>query len=219
MVMNKKYNCFGVLVLILASVAKAWSGAPSKSLPVYIGVIGGYGSTTWDGLVPSGGNKNSAMSMSTPVEVNEGGAVWGALIGYEVNPFFAIEANYMRYSTADVIFDAESLFAFTHDDTTRFSSHTDAYSLMGKIMINVGSTRLKAYSSAGIANLRREDMLLDEQRLSPTFEVGFIYPFATHFMAEIVGNYTAGFGESQLNPADSYFPFLYSVTARLAYHF
>ena len=69
------------------------------------------------------------------------------------------------------------------------------------------------------ANLHREDMIVNEWRVSPTFGVGFIYPITNHIIGELAGNYTAGFGESQLNPVDTYYPFLYSVTARLAYRF
>lgn len=185
--------------------------------PFYIGAIGGYGSTTWDGLVPSSGNQNLAMSMSTPTEVDEGGAVWGVLLGYEFNPYFALEANYLRYSGAEVSFDTQSLFAFNHNNATSFTTHTESTSLMGKIMLIIPNTRIKAYSSAGLANLHREDIILDDWRISPTFGVGFIYPVTEHFMAELAGNYTAGFGESQLNPADTYYPFLYSATFRLAY--
>lgn len=197
----------------------SWSNPPIKTYPIYIGAIGGYGSTTWDGLVPSGNNKNLAMNMSTPIEVNEGGGVFGAFLGYELTRYFAIEANYIKYPDAKVIFDDQSLFTFDNNGVTYFDSKTEAVSLLGKIMMDIPSTSLKAYSSAGIANLHREDMLIDEWRVSPTFEMGFIYPIAEHVMAELTGNYTAGFGESQLNPAESYFPFLYSVTVRLAYRF
>ena len=62
-------------------------------------------------------------------------------------------------------------------------------------------------------------MIVNEWRVSPTFGVGFIYPITNHIIGELAGNYTAGFGESQLNPVDTYYPFLYSVTARLAYRF
>lgn len=219
MVINKKYGCLFVSFLMLLILTKSWSSSSAKHYPFYVGFIGGYGSTTWDGLVPNSNNKNTAMSTSTPVEVDEGGAVWGALIGYELNPYFAIEANYLRFPDADVIFDEFSLFTFKNNGTTFFTTQTEAVSVIGKIMMDIPSTRLKAYSGAGIANLHREDLVLDEWRVSPTFELGFIYPVSEHFIAELTGNYIAGFGESQLNPADTYFPFLYSVTARLAYRF
>jgi hypothetical protein len=204
---------------MVLTLSTSWSTSSTKHHPIYIGVIGGYGSTTWDGLVPSNNNKNDALSMSTPVEVSEGGSVWGALIGYEFNRYFAIEANYLKYAHADVIFGDLSLFTFENNGITHFNTKTETVSLIGKIMMDIPSTQFKAYSGAGVANLHREDMLIDEWRVTPIFEMGFIYPVAEHFMAELTGNYTAGFGESQLNPAETYFPFLYSVTVRLAYRF
>lgn len=193
--------------------------ALTKPHGLYFGAIAGYGSTTWDGLVPSSRNQNIAMSMSTPIQVNEGGGVWGALFGYEFSPYFALEANYLKYADAQVLFDPQSLFAFNNNDLTAFTTQTESVSLMGKIMLVIPNTKIRVYSSAGVANLHREDMVVDDWRVSPTFGVGFLYSITDHIMGELAGNYTAGFGESQLNPVDTYYPFLYSVTARLAYRF
>jgi hypothetical protein len=205
--------------LALLSFGSALANQATKSPALYIGVIGGYGSTTWDGLVPSSQNQNIAMSMSTPIKVEEGGAVWGALIGYELSPYFALEVNYLKYADAQVSFDPQSLFAFNNNDLISFTTQTESVSLMGKIMLDIPHTRMKAYSSAGVAKLHRDDMVVDEWRITPTFGVGLMYPMTQHLMGELAGNYTAGFGESQLNPVDTYYPFLYSVTARLAYRF
>ena len=187
--------------------------------PLYVGALGGFGSTTWRGLVPSENNQNLAMSMSTPVNVGEGGQVWGFLAGYEFSPFFALEANYMHYPNAYINFDSLSLFSFTYEGLTGFSTDTETLSIMGKIMLIIPDTKMRVYSSAGIANVHRQDMIVDDWRLSPSFGVGLNYMISDHLLGEIGGNYTAGFGESQLNPADTYFPFLYSVSLRLAYYF
>lgn len=191
---------------------------PSKH-PLYVGIIGGFGSTTWQGLVPNKKNQNVALNMSTPINAKEGGAAWGALVGYEFSPYFAIEANYMRYPDSIVYFDEFSLFSFTHDGETSFKTKTDSISLMGKIMLLIPNSNFKIYSSAGATNLYRKDMIVDDWRVSPTFGVGVIYNFTEHFMGELAGSYTTGFGESLLSPADTYFPFLYSITAHIAYRF
>ena len=81
---------------------------------------------------PVRANQNLALNMSTPIHVNEGGATWGALAGYEFSPFFALEANYMNYSFADVIFDSLSLFSFNFNGLTRFRTQTETVSLTGK---------------------------------------------------------------------------------------
>ena len=188
--------------------------------PFYIGGIGGYGSTTWSGLVSTIEEEQGAVSVSTPINVKEGGGVWGIYSGYEISRYFAIEANYMRYPDATIFFDPEtSLFTFFHDGKTQFISHTSAISLMAKIMLIIPNTTIRAFSSLGAANVHRDDMLNNNWLVSPTFSAGFNYSFTEHLMAEFGGNYTAGFGESSLNPTNTYFPFLYSVTFRLAYCF
>ncbi len=187
--------------------------------PFYIGVAGGYGATTWRGLVPLDRNRNLAMSISTPVTVEEGGGVWGLFTGYEFSPYFALEANYMAYPHATVSFSEISLFSFTHDGATQFSTHTETVNLMGKIMLIIPHTSLRAYSSTGVANVHRYDMNTDQWRIAPTFGVGLNFHVNEHILADIGGNYTAGYGESQLNPTKTYFPFLYSIALHLAYCF
>ena len=57
----------------------------------------------------------------------------------------------------------------------------------------------------------------DTRRDSVTFGVGFVYNISEHIMTELGVNYTAGYGESELNPAQDYVPFLYSGFLKLAY--
>lgn len=207
--------------LLLLSTAYCHAGTEGKTRhPLYAGLIGGYGSTTWQGLVPAEKDKSLAMMMSTPETVDEGGFTWGFLAGYEFSPYFALEANYMRYPDSHVYYNTkESLFSFTHNGLGKFRSKTDSISLIAKIMMTIPKSNFRIFSDAGVARLYRNDMLLDDSRITPTFGAGVNYDFTDHIMGEIAGNYTAGFGQSQLNPADGYFPFLYSVTARLAYRF
>lgn len=185
--------------------------------PLYAGVLAGYGSTTWEGLVPAPINQNLAMKTSTPVMAREGGGVWGFFAGYELSPYFALEANYMRYPNATISFDEESLFAFENDGVIDLESRTETGSIMGKVMLVVPNTHLRFYSSAGVALVHRWDNMNDNDKASPTFGVGFVYTFSDHIMAELGANYTAGYGESELNPAQDYVPFLYSAVFRLAY--
>ncbi len=185
--------------------------------PFYIGGAGGYGSTTWQGLVPAPGKQNVAISMSTPEQVTEGGGVWGVWTGYEFGPLFALEANYTRYANAKVTFVEESLFSFDHDGLVSFDTQTETVSLMAKFMLFVPQTLVRAYSSFGIAEVHRTDLLFNHWNVSPTFGLGLNYNVTPHWMIELVGNYTAGYGESELNPVEDYVPFLYSVMARVAY--
>ncbi|WED41799.1 outer membrane beta-barrel protein [Legionella cardiaca] len=194
-------------------------GSIASSHSFYLGVLGGYGSTTWEGLVPLRENQNAALSMSTPIDVHEGGGVWGVFTGYEFIPQLAIELNYMRYPDADVHFDPLSLFSFLNDNLTTFKTKTETVDLKAKVMLPISNTNFRLYSSVGAAGVHREDILVNDWHLSPAFGAGLNYRFNTHFMGELGGNYTAGYGEAQLNPTDAYFPFLYSVVLRLAYRF
>lgn len=198
-----------------------WSIGHSFSFnqKAYVGILGGYGSTTWDGLVPTKENQNSALSISTPIKVTEGGGVWGFLFGYEFIPVFAAELTYSRFAKAKVFFDSLSFFSYENNELVKFNTKTEVVSLMAKIMLPISNTAFRVYSSVGAATLHRQDILANHWRLSPTFGAGLNYELNKHLMAEIGGNYTAGYGESQLSPSETYFPFLYSITARLAYRF
>lgn len=221
MVIFKKLKFCSLLFLSLHPLLghSGESQSVSFNRAFYIGLLGGYGSTTWRGLVPTKENQNLALNLSTPIHVTEGGGAWGVLAGYEFIPAFALEASYMHFPKADVFFDPESLFSFNNNDLVTLRTRTETINLMGKIMLPILNSAFRIYSSAGIAGVHRSDILEKNWRASPTFGVGINYRLGTHIMAEIGGNYTAGYGESQLSPTDSYFPFLYSVTARLSYRF
>jgi hypothetical protein len=199
--------------------SSAGTNTEFKRHPFYLGGIGGYGSTTWQGLVPTQENQNLAISISTPLEVKEGGGVWGFFGGYEFIPNFAIEANYMRYPDAQITFDPISIFSFTNEGITEFTTHTETVNVVGKFMLLLPNSKMRVFSSVGAASVHRKDILTDKWRLSPTFGAGFNFHFTERIMGELGANYTAGFGESRLNPTNSYFPFLYSITARFGYCF
>lgn len=185
--------------------------------PLYLGLAGGYGATTWEGLVPAAGNQNSAISISTPVSVHEGGLVWGAFAGYEITPYFGLEFNYQAYPSATIFFDEDSLFAFDSDGQTSLSTRSSLINAMAKIMLIIPQTTVRAYSTFGIAKVTRIDPMTHDWRLSPSFSFGLTKNIVPHVMAELEFNYTAGYGESELNPAKDFIPFLYGVFLKLAY--
>lgn len=185
----------------------------------YVGGVLGSGYTTWGGLVPSEENRNDAMSVSTPILVREGGAVWGFFGGYEITPYFAIEANYMDYPEAVVTFDEDSLFAFEHDGLTKLRTNTQTGSLMAKIMLIIPESPFRLYSAAGIAGIWRDDEINTAHRVSPTFAFGVTLNVSKRIMFEVGTNYTAGYGESEINPANDYIPFVYSFYGKAAIRF
>jgi len=158
------------------------------------------------------------MSLSTPIQADEGGATWGLFAGYEFIPSFAVEGNYQRFPTAKVYFDPMSIFAFDHG-STELTTKTEQISLSGKFMVRIPYTAMRAFSSVGAAGVHRNDSVSNAWILSPTFGVGFNYNLTPHFMLEIAGNYTTGSGQAELDPAEHYIPFTYAVLARVAYRF
>ncbi len=220
--MNKNNKYLNLLLQFIFSIMiiKSSFAADNKfTHPFYIGVTGGFGSTTWAGLVPTEENKNLALSLSTPLKVTEGGGVWGFFGGYELSKFFAIEASYTKYQDAKIEFDEFSIFSFNNNGLTEFTTQTETVNLIGKVMLIIPKTDIRLFSSAGAAAVRRKDIIYNDWRASPTFGAGLNYNFTPHIMTEFGANYTAGYGEAQLSPTDSYLPFLYSIFLRLGLRF
>jgi opacity protein-like surface antigen len=182
----------------------------------YAGLTGGYGSTTWNGLVPN--EPDSTMSVSTPVSVSEGGFAWGLFGGYEFIPQFALEASYMHYQAARLYFDYVSLFSFNYN-MTELTTRTEDVALMAKIMLIIPTTTIRVFSSVGVAMVHRYDDIKNIWRARPTFGAGFNYNFTDHWMGEVGINYVAGYGQAEMNPAQDYIPFLYSAFLRVGYRF
>ncbi|STY29603.1 Uncharacterised protein [Legionella wadsworthii] len=216
---NKKSKLFIFSFLFLSS---SFCFSETDSLPkhpFYIGAIGGWGSTTWKGLVPTKENQNVALMLSTPIDVDEGGSVWGVLGGVEFTHFFALEMNYMRLPEANIHFDSISLFSFDHDGLETLTTQTETISIIGKLMVPIPHSSMKIFSGVGVAGVHRKDIVVDDWRPGPTFSVGINSELTERLMGEIAGTFTAGYGESQLNPTDTYYPFLYSVAAHLIFRF
>jgi Outer membrane protein beta-barrel domain len=193
------------------------SWATQVENPWYIGGGIGWGTTTWQALAPNSQNQNLALSMSTPMRAEEGGLLWGLGLGIEVIPQFQVELNFWDYPDADVYFDPDSLYSFENDDKTSLHTKTYTFVLQGKFLVPWKDTPLRLFASAGAAWLNREDDLLSNELISPTFGVGLNYGFSPHLMGEFGFIYTAGYGESELNPSADFMPFLYGIFTRLYY--
>ena len=211
-----------IIVIFLVSFWSilAYSGASKDAFdphPLYVGLNSGYGSTTWQGLVPSHDKQSIVLNISTPTDVHEGGFVWGGFAGFEFSPFIAVEANYLVYPRAKIFFHETSLFSFENEGQVQLNTQTETASLMAKVMFTIPQTTLRAYSSVGIGWVHRADHINDAWLVTPSFGAGFNYPLAEHLMTEIAANYMAGYGESELSPANDFIPFLYAIYFRFAY--
>ena len=147
-----------LLLLLLSTYAGgcvAGTSGAIKRHPLYVGVTGGYGSTTWFGLVPSDENANEAMRTSTPIRSKEGGGVWGVFAGYELIPLFAIEAAYTHYPKATIMFDPEWYYSEDNPGLEQFTTDTETVSVIGKLMLLIPHTQIKAFASVGGAGLHQ----------------------------------------------------------------
>lgn len=213
-----RLTCFLLCMFTCSAFSVANATSSFASHPFYMGLLSGYGSTTWNQIVPSDANQNEAMVLSTPTHVNEGGIIYGVNLGYELLPEFALELTYIHYPYASVYFSPDSLFTFDHNKT-KFHTHTQSLAFIAKYMVFIPHTSIRAFSSVGPALMYRADIVKNQLRISPNFGVGFNYPFSEHWFFELAFNYTAGYGESELNPVNDYMPFVYSGIASMTYHF
>jgi hypothetical protein len=183
----------------------------------YFGGTVGYGTSTWEYLVPN--RPGAGINLSTPTSVQEGGGAWGVFGGIELLPQFAVEADYQHYPRATLNFDPiYSMFSFDHDGETVLVTHTETVSIQAKLMLPIPKhERLRLYSSFGVGGIHRYDAIVDRWKVTPGFGFGANYTFNSHIMLELGAEYLAGYGQSDLNPAEHFIPFLYSVFLRFAY--
>lgn len=207
------------MILFSASSKLCVANKLSQQHPFYIGILTGYGATTWSGLVPLKVSPGDAMTMSTPVRVREGGPILGAYAGYELLRYFALEINYIHWPEATVTFDPMSIYAFDHNGETQLITHTETAGLMAKFMIDIPKTNWRAFSSAGVAGTHRNDKVTDKWRINPAFALGVNTIYQNRYLIEFGGDYTAGYAESEIDPSQDFVPFLFSAFVRVAYRF
>ena len=183
---------------------------------LYLGLEFGWGTTDWSQLIARAANTDefSMVSLSAPIAAHDGGFVYGVMLGYEVQSYFAWEMNYMRFPNTRVNFDPISLYSIDV-----MTSRTHAYNLIGKFSVPISTLNLRGFSSMGVSLIRRHDVLSSTNHLCPTFGAGMSYFFKRHIMAELAFQYYAGYGKAVIRPAINYIPFLYTVHLKLGYRF
>jgi len=187
------------------------SNAILRKYPIYIGAIVGWGNTNWQQMV----SQDDVTSTSTPTSAGGTGLAYGAVLGYEFEPYFALEANYMRFPDSNIELATPSVYS----PITGFVSRTREASIVGKFLVPVYHTGIRAFADVGPAYVHRKDVLADKGKLGGTFGVGMDYNLTQHFMTELSFQYYTGYGESELKPVLDYIPFLYTVNVRVAYRF
>lgn len=183
---------------------------PPDPHPFYVGGILGYGNTNWSQMV----SQDSASANSTPISAGGSGVMVGAFAGYELTSHFAVEANYMRFPSANIKFEPDNVYGIDS-----FTSYTNEYGVMGKFMVPIGSSKFKAFSEVGPAYVQRDDILAKEGKIGAGFGLGVDYNINQRWMSELGFQYYTGFGASEFKPVYDYIPFLYTLNLRIAYRF
>lgn len=185
--------------------------------PIYIGISGGYGSTTWSQLTV---NSSSPAAASSPIAANDDGFVWGFLLGYQFSKNFALEANYMNFPKSTITFAPFSFYFPTNPNSVTINSYTHAFSLFAKFIVPIHFVNhLSVFANAGAEYTHRDDILADKGRLGAIFGFGFIYALSQHISAQLAAQFYTGYGKAEILPANDYIPFLYQIQLALAYHF
>lgn len=234
----KSLICFSVISVCTISFADVTTPTYIRygHHPFYIGGLLGYGSTDWSHIVASC-DPNSTDTRceddvpdSVPTSAGDSGATVGLTMGYEIQPHFAFETSFIRYPTTRITFtnaynnlplDSGTPIPapFDINGNASFDSYTYVYDVIGKFMVGIMDTSIRAFADAGMAVTYRSDPLNTFSRVNPTFGVGLDYVFAEHWMVDGEFQYVAGYAKSNLTPATTYSPFLYSTNLVLAYRF
>jgi hypothetical protein len=230
------FSCAGLVLLLSLFSCAAFADPPADIFPiktVYFGVNLGGGSTEWKYLVDT---SDSSQTGNTPVAVSEGGPSWGAVFGYAMSKNFAIELQYMQFANSAIDMGSGSQYTDQNGNpVTNIGSRTDAYSLSGKFLAQIGHTRLRAFAAIGVGTVERTDPLVNYEFnvdtgvsnytgknrtiscVTPYLSSGLVYSFNRHWMLESGFQYYTGFGKSQVYPVSGFIPFAWDGYARLAY--
>lgn len=203
----------GAIVFLLISLPLAYGYETSPAFDtnsLYFGVMGGYGSTTWQSVVARDGDSRQ----SAPNFVNEGGFTPGIFIGYQFLPRFAIQFTTVWFPHANLHFDEFSAYS---ERPLNIVSRTHAYAIMGKILIPITNPNFRFYSNIGFSVTHRVDSLADRIRVNPLFGLGIMYDLTSRVVLLVGADLYLGYGRSELDMARSYVPFLYNIHAGLGY--
>lgn len=185
--------------------------------PLYFGFSSGYGATTWSMIATANTITNPAI-LSAPVGAKDTGYVWGFLLGYYIDSFFAVEFNYMHFPLTTITFFPASLYFPNSINPVTITSKTASYSLFGKFIIPTHLIKnLSAFANAGLAITCRKDILANKHHAEAIFGAGLIYIIG-QVSAQVAFQYYTGYGKSEMLPAYDFIPFLYQVQFALAYH-
>ncbi len=194
--------------------------------PFYMGLGAGYGDTDWSQITTLNDPFNPATE-SSPISSSAKQIAFDAYIGYQFSEHFAVESIYTRYPQTTLGFQLEgsgSSFPNIYGIDT-LTTNTDSYSLLGKIFVPFGFTKVNVYADAGVTVMHRHDISVTKDpdaavmnyvkqntyKAGPSFGFGVAMNVTKRLFSEIGFQYTTGYGKADVNVAEEYIPFAYSI--------
>jgi opacity protein-like surface antigen len=198
------------LIVAFAVVANAVANNLTDK-PLYTGILTGYGSTSWGHMVSA--DSTTLIALATPVDASDSGIVWGALLGYQFSPNFALETTYVHYDNTRVKFLDYSFYT----PILEINSKSSSLSMVGKFIAPIPWWELYGYADAGIAVTMRRDALANRNSVGAAFGLGMLKGLSENVMADLSFQFHTGYAISEMKPALDYIPFLFSGQLRLIY--
>jgi hypothetical protein len=181
---------------------------PTASLkhPLIIGVGTGYGNTDWQFLT----SKNPMAQLSSPDSAKDQGIAENLFLAYQFSPRFLLEASFTHFSTSFVHFVKGNIYDPNYNAFT-LKSHTQTINFSSQLSLPIQHSKFFIYSSLGASITHRNDKLNNRWHLGPLFGGGIGYEPTKKTFTEFGFDYTAGYGEAEVNPANDYIPFTYYI--------
>ena len=208
--------------------------------PFYFGGSLGYGNTNWSEITTTeeGWPNYNETALAAPISASSSVFASGGFMGYQFSPHFMLEADYTHFNTTVVGFqttepgfNGQPIDVGNNYGISSLNTNTNSFSVLGKILVPLGFTKVDVYTDAGVAYVLRNDVsvvwdpqqtdpqtpfkLMDIGHFGPSFGFGLHYDFATHFFTDAAFQYTTGYGKANLQPAEYYIPFIYTVMFNL----
>ncbi len=216
------------LCLIFALLSQLASAGSLLATGPYVGLLTGYGSTTWQELVGT----DTASWASTPNSAKEGGLLWGLVLGYDFNPHIGIELAYLHLPQAAITFDPNSASHYVWDDNvTAMNTQTEAVALSTQIYAPL-SKRWRIFAKIGVEATHRHDHVTAMRdptqpaatslarfswRIGAVFGGGLRYTMSRRWSTQVGFDYLTGYAESNTNPVYTYDPFIYAGYINFSY--
>jgi opacity protein-like surface antigen len=196
--------------------------------PFYIGFGIGVGSTDWSEITTEPG----AAAQSAPLSAKSNAFTIQTYIGYQFSKHFTVESIYTHYPRTTVGFQTFEQNPGNPNiyGLKSLKTDTDSYSLIGKFLVPFGFSHVNVYADAGVTFVHRRDISFvadpdlganytkqNSIRAGASFGFGLATNLSERLFSEASFQYTTGYGKASLKPAESYIPFVYSLTLNLGY--